>query len=681
MKKLVGAILFFFCFAALAKQPVMDSLFAVLKKQPRADTNKFSTLYEIAFQYNTAGDFSNSMAYLEKCQRIADSLKYSRGLAKVHNSIGVLYLVKGDIPKAIDHQLQSLKYYETYNDRNGIAKGYFNLGTMHFYNNNMNQALSCWKNSLRLYEALKNEFEIASVEGNLAAFYSNRRMFDSSEYFFKRVISYYEKSGMEDEAGMAYGNMGAVYMQKKDIKSALKYSFKALGIARRTNKKLDMALCYSNIGSIYAEMKKYREALAYNDSGLTCALSTGSREKIAAAYTALEETYLSMKNYKKADEYLHLYMLYNDSLHNENSMQAIAEMQARYESEKKEKEILLLSKDKQITNLSLKSIKDTIKRRRIIIYAMIAGLALVSVFAFFIFSNYKRKQKLNLALEETNLQLAAQNKLIEEKNLQISDSIEYASDIQRSVFPTEAEFKLLFPQSFVYYVPKDVVSGDFYWIASAASGEVPASVSSSRQSQAEPVRCLAVCDCTGHGVPGGFMTMMAFNLMENIAHDSAEIHPARFLDEINESLARTFVSQNQYTSSKFGLDISMICFDPVSMRLRYAGSHTPLCIVRNGTLTELKADNATPGITKEHFTEKEMTLEKGDMLYLFTDGFADQFGGAKREKFFSYRLKDMLVTISGNPVYEQKEMIARVNEEWKGKNEQTDDILLIGIRV
>jgi serine phosphatase RsbU (regulator of sigma subunit) len=223
----------------------------------------------------------------------------------------------------------------------------------------------------------------------------------------------------------------------------------------------------------------------------------------------------------------------------------------------------------------------------------------------------------------------------------------------------------LLPQSFILYKPKATVSGDFYWL-----GQVK-----------EKIIC-AVADCTGHGVPGAFMSLLGYNMLENAVKGIQEIKPAAILDTLSEEVKKRLTATDS-EETKHGMDIALISIDSSNNRLEFAGAHNSLYLVRNQEITELKADKMGIGANaKAAFSNHTLELKKGDMIYLFTDGFPDQIGGPKRKKFFYPPFKELLLQISSLDPEVQKLKLNETHNEWMGdKMDQTDDILIMGIRI
>lgn len=263
-------------------------------------------------------------------------------------------------------------------------------------------------------------------------------------------------------------------------------------------------------------------------------------------------------------------------------------------------------------------------------------------------------------------QIEEQKETLEEKNREITDSINYAKKIQSSLIPAESEFNSHFKDSFVLFKPKDIVSGDFYWI-----------------SRKEDKVFYATADCTGHGVPGGFMTMLGISFLDQIINESEIYEPGRILDILRERLIHTLKQSGSAGENKDGMDIVLCCIDLKTKKMNYAAGNNSLYVYRNNEFIEYKPDKQPCGFYPDPkpFTQKEIALQEGDIVYTFTDGFADQFGGPKGKKFKYRNLEQTITSLKDRSLSEQKKELDTVFENWRGHLEQVDDVCIIGVSI
>ncbi len=294
---------------------------------------------------------------------------------------------------------------------------------------------------------------------------------------------------------------------------------------------------------------------------------------------------------------------------------------------------------------------------------------------------YARDIRERLAMEA---EIQLQQNIIEEKNKDITDSINYAKRIQNAILPTEDDMAKIAPDHFVFYRPKDIVSGDLYWAASVNI--------TNESGEQEKLSLIAALDCTGHGVPGAFMSIVGHTILEQTLTDPSVTNPAGVLDYLNNGVIKTLKQKaDDDFSIKDGMDIAIVGINFSRRILEFAGANNPMYLVRDGNITVIDGDKQPIGAyLKESrlFKNNRMELQSGDCVYVFTDGIPDQFGGPKEKKFKYKQLQEMLKAHSGKPMKEQHIEIVKTIDDWMayptpggGANEQTDDILMIGVRI
>jgi serine phosphatase RsbU (regulator of sigma subunit) len=275
-------------------------------------------------------------------------------------------------------------------------------------------------------------------------------------------------------------------------------------------------------------------------------------------------------------------------------------------------------------------------------------------------------------LEEANVEIEAQRDLatgqrdqISAQKKEITDSIYYAERIQRSLLPPANILKMILPEHFILFKPRDIVSGDFYWVTEKTNKIY-----------------LAAVDCTGHGVPGAFMSMLGISFLNEILNKSEETGPEEILNQLRKYIIKALKQVGQQGESKDGMDMSIVVFDKTQKSLSFAGANNPLYFFRNGELKEIKGDKMPVGIHEKmnSFTCHSFDILRGDTFYIFSDGYADQFGGPRAKKFMYSNFKTLLQTLQTKSMREQAKILEDTIEAWKGDIDQIDDIVVIGIR-
>ncbi|HRH02832.1 MAG TPA: SpoIIE family protein phosphatase [Bacteroidia bacterium] len=265
-------------------------------------------------------------------------------------------------------------------------------------------------------------------------------------------------------------------------------------------------------------------------------------------------------------------------------------------------------------------------------------------------------------------EIESKNQILEVLYKQVTDSIRYAKRIQEAILPPQSILRIILPNSFILFKPKDIVSGDFYWVE-----------------QKNGKTLFSAVDCTGHGVPGAFMSIVAYNILKYVVNNNNETQPARILDALNIGVSETLHQSNSESQSRDGMDLALCAIDFAKKELQFAGAYNPLYLIRKGQLLEFKADKFPigyyTGTTAKPYKNNVIDLQSGDMIYIFSDGYVDQFGGPNGKKYMANRFRNLLLEICEKPVEEQKKILDNQLLDWQGVHEQVDDILVIGLKI
>ena len=323
----------------------------------------------------------------------------------------------------------------------------------------------------------------------------------------------------------------------------------------------------------------------------------------------------------------------------------------------------MILKDKVIGVITVQSYqKNRYTKQHLDILRTLANYTAIAFDNALLYDNMEGEVKARTA------EIEKQKIVLEDKNLKITDSINYAQRIQQAILPSQEMISAILPNSFIFFKPKDIVSGDFYWAHAIDKHQI----------------LFAAVDCTGHGVPGAFMSIMGYNLLEQIVKENKIYQPALILSELSKLVVNSLKQTDAIGSVKEGMDIALCKIDYKNLELEYAGAHNSLNLIRNGVLTETKANQRSIGISitsAVQFRNHKIKLEKGDCVYIFSDGYADQFGGKLNQKFFYQPFRELLVDIHQLSMEEQRLKLEKTISEWKGEREQTDDMLVIGVKI
>ena len=457
------------------------------------------------------------------------------------------------------------------------------------------------------------------------------------------------------------------------------------------------AYSLKNISLTYKELGDLNSSYDFANKSLAIAQNIGFPESIKNAAAILKEVAYYKKEFKQAYDLQELYYKMQDSISSLSIKEATLQKQFQYEYEKKllSDSIKNVEKEK-IVQAKIAAKDEKIKRQNTERYGLSGGVLVLLLFGSVIFKKYKESQKQKEIIN-------TQKEIVEAKTKEITDSINYAKNIQNSILPTEEEFESTLKNSFIYYQPKDIVAGDFYWMESPLQTSLIEGENSRYFSTSELNGTIyfAAADCTGHGVPGAMVSVVCNGALNRAIGEYNLKQPAEILNKVRELVIKTFERSGDESKLRDGMDIalcSLIFSESLEVSesyatLQYAGANNPLWIIRpinnhehqtsNVELIEIKADKQPIGkhFRKDNFTNHIVNLQKGDTIYIFTDGYADQFGGPKGKKMMSKPFKEFLLSIQDKNMQEQKIAVQTHFNKWKGDLEQVDDVCIIGVRI
>ena len=629
----------------------IDSLQKVLLIA-KNDSNKVKTLNKLSEYLAKVHLYDKALQKEKEAVLLAEKINFKKGAASAHGNMALILEDMGNYAEALKNDIEALKIYEEIGNKKGISYCHHNIGSIYYYQGNFTEALKNMRAGLKIKIEIGDSTGIADGYNNIGVVLEQLEKYEEALENYSYALKICEK--INDQQGIAYAfqNIANTYAKKSDFVHAMENHLKALKIEKEIDDKRGMVNSYINIGGLEILMKKYSEAEKYLKDGLAISLKFGFKEKIKSSYRDLAELYEKMNDYKKASEYLKLFAQMKDSINSAETATQIANLQNQYNLEKEEK-IRQLEEEKKDALAKQEKELTALKEFWAEIICGIIFLSITAI-AFVLYKRYKAKKKSSEELEE-------KNKIISEKNKDITDSINYAQRIQKALLASDNLLKKNLKEYFIFFRPKDIVSGDFYWAA-----------------EKDGRFYLAVCDSTGHGVPGAFMSLLNISFLNEAITERRIVNPNEIFNHVRQRLIENISSDG----AKDGMDGILICFDKSKNEIAYsAANNAPMLL--NGTLQELACDNMPVGAGEKNnsFSSNIISFQSNNILFLYTDGFADQFGGPKGKKFKYKQLNDKLFSISEKPLEEQKKFLEKTFDEWKGNLEQVDDICIIGVRV
>ncbi len=671
----------------------------------------------LAFNYNNIGivhkkqgNYHLAIKDYLKASEIFKEIGDKKSLGGTFHNVGNIQIHLGNFPDALKSHLQSLKVKEEIGDKYDIGASYLSVAIILKHQQNYSEALKYSIKSMEIRKEIEDKDGAANTGLVIGEIYQQMKNFNEAIKYFQISLKISEE--LEDSAGIekALSNIGDIYFYQNNFDEALKYDKRVLKISEKIGDMSQFASTNINIADVYTMQKNYPAARIHFMKGLNLSLESGEKTSVKDCYNGLGELSALEKDFKNAYKFYLLYSTYKDSLYNEAGTKEITEMQTKFETEKKELQIENLNKDNAFK-------ESEIKKQNLQKIAYGSGLILTLLLSMVIFRGYKQKKTANqiisaqkgevenqkFLVEEKNKNLEIAYLNIEEKNHEIMDSIRYAKRIQEAILPPKKIVKEYLEKSFILYKPKDIVAGDFYWMTPLPSKKGNPQIPVAGKEIGKPTPAgdgasvlFAACDCTGHGVPGAFMSILGHNGLNCCVKDFGLSKPAAILDKLCELIDEGF-SKSEIAIND-GMDIALCSLEfngpsgihsmppgdkPVLAILNYAGAGNSLYHIRGNCLTEFKADKQPIGkySYRKPFTNHIIELQKDDSFYIFTDGFADQFGGPKGKKFKYSQFEKILVTIATEPMEKQREILNETIESWKGELEQIDDICVIGVKI
>jgi serine phosphatase RsbU (regulator of sigma subunit) len=567
----------------------------------------------------------------------------------LQNNISIIYRNKTNYPKAIEYALKSLRIKEKIKEEQGVAYAYNTIGSIYKTQGNINEALYYYNKSLAVAQKRKDKELEAVLHMNIASCLVFQEKYSEA---FKRntlALKLYKELGDRSFEAECYFVFGDIYEKQGDNAIALQYYNRSLSIKKELGDAKIMAACFEGISGLFANLKQYEKALAYSDSARQIFTETQDPISLKNCYNRIAQIYAAMKQYPKAWQYQEMHNHLNDSIEKSLKDQSLLDAKTQLEVEKKESEFKIKSEQQRVKN------EEEKKRQRLFTYAITFILLLVSIFSFLLFKRFKLTSQQKKVIE-------AQKYLVEEKQKEILDSINYAKRIQETLITSRDFFKEHLNEHFIFFKPKDIVSGDFYWGI-----------------EKQGLIYLAVCDSTGHGVPGAFMSLLNIGFINEAINEQKLTAPNEIFNTVRKRLEETISKEGQ----KDGFDGILVCIDKARQQIRYAAANNAPVLVSNGHITELAKDRMPvgKGEKKDAFALHTIHYKSGDVLFLYTDGYADQFGGPKGKKFMYKPLNNLLLETVKNEPERAEQNLNENFEAWKGLLEQVDDVCIMGIRL
>lgn len=577
----------------------------------------FHSLIECSSANRLLGDFKEATKYIGEAHKIADSLNNSKMLAEVYNEQGLLQINIGDFPSARKCFLRVIGIKNLLNPNDSTLYGDYN---------------------------------------NLAISYAQTGDLPIAEKYFRSALQTAVKQNNISAIGNGFNNVGVIKIMQGELDSVLHYLYKGLTCRKKINELHSIAGSYNNLALYFRELKKRDIALKYADTSFKIATEIKGKSELLEVLDTYYHLYEDMGDYRKALSYYKEKQNYLKQIQDEKIEKQLAEYQAGLDLSKKQEEL-----NESKNQLLLKEAKES--QQRLKINLMLLALLTVVVAIVLVVNRNKKISAANKIISLQKEQVESQKLIIEEKHKDITDSINYAKKIQTALIISEKNLSTRVDNAFVIFKPRDIVSGDFYWYGENSGFKI-----------------LVVADCTGHGVPGALMSMIGITLLNQIVIEKGIVSPSEILNKLREGVITSLNLSGNATDERDGMDVSLIAWN--KDELWFAGANNPCLVVINNEVMELKPDKQPVGLHEQQKDFTQQCIKTGNIngIYLFTDGIVDQFGGQEGKKLKIKNFKHWINECSEYSASEQKKKLSEKFDNWKNQNEQTDDVLLIGLK-
>jgi len=626
------------------------------------------------------GNFTGSKEYFLKTLRIGEGLGDKVIITNMNNNLGEVSRRQGIYDKAVEYYLDALKASEEMGNKVAMAAIYNNIGLTHSALMNYDKAIENLLKSVSLKIELGDRPGLAGNYNNIGNIYLNLGEYDKANEYYLLCLEISKEFENNSSISTCYTNLGRLQRIMGNYDNALEYFLKSLKVKEELGENDGIAIVYNSIANLNLNiadssatinseerMKYLYSALWYGNKAYNLALEIGDLPVQNDASSSLMQTNTKLGRYREALKYAEIYIATQDSMFSESKTKALTEMSVKYEAEKKQLQLEKMEKQKELDDKIIEAQEAKNKKQQAIIISVIGGLVIVVVFSIILFRMFRQKRRANILLAEQNDRINQQNLLLSEQKKEITDSIRYAKRIQSALIPDAERNRGIFGDHFVLFRPKDIVSGDFYWGTGINGWHI-----------------VTLADCTGHGVPGAFMSVLGLSFLNEIARKKEITKASEIIEQLRVAIIEALQQRGAEGEQKDGMDVALCVINTHTNELQYCGANSNLILITgNRELREIASDKMPVAIYEnmKPFTNHVINLRKGDTLYLASDGFEDQFGGEEDKKFKRSRLKNLLAEISDKPMDEQKEILENTFEKWKGTKAQTDDVTILGIRI
>lgn len=586
-------------------------------------------------------------------------------IAEGQLDIGNTWFREGKYDNAMRKYIDAMQSFEKYSDSARMLKGYANMSKVYLAREEYIKAEGYLTDMLNMAKEINIPKEVAHAYNLLGSLHQSKGDLEKAGFYFQNALEI--NLTIENPSGIAHGynNMAILSYYEGDLDGAIAYFKRALDKRLEIKNPKHIAESYRNIGSVYFFEGQYEKSIQYFRESQQVAEKGNALKDVALAHRYISNAYENLNKADSALRYFQLFKYVEDSIARQDKDEMITDLEFKYQNEQLKRQNETLDHKQALHELKIEKLSKQKAHDQFKIIALSILFVLVLVFLGFIAYSLIVKSRLNRSLEKQKTVLEHKNEIIELKNKEILSSIAYAQNLQTSLLPPIDTFKDKLSEVALFFQPKDIVSGDFYWTYNT-----------------EKALYFAVGDCTGHGVPGAMLSVMSINILNTIVRQNPDIQTDALLRELNEEFTNYLYHSHQKRLD--GLDITLCKYTPDNHKVEFSGAVNSLLAKVQNEFKEIKATRRSiGGMSSETlpFERKTVEVQKGDVLFLYTDGYQDQFGGKEGKKFRRQNFRKLVQKIAPFSYETQEQLLAETLAEWQGAYEQVDDILVLGVKI
>ena len=621
------------------------------------DSTRIETLIRWSAFYGP-GESEQSLQKLNKALDLAIRSQQVRMQGKVIEEMGIVFSNNNNPDSSIYYYDIALQRYLSIGDSTGASKACYKIGRVYFYSSDFEKALEFFKRADTYNDNTRNPSLVSQATSKMAigVVYEEIDSLQLAIYYQELALKIKRENNLEIHIPVSLNNLAVLHGKTGNIGKARALLNESIEISERIGEYKALAFAQLTLGNLLMQEKRYPEAVSMMQKAISFWELSNSLRDLQEGYRSLYNAYKNIGDDSEALYYLEKTTSIKDSIYSEDRLLSMQEFDSKFKS--REKEMTIQNQKLQIEKeVREKELAEEQKTMQFYLFSSIIILLLLNgVYLVYIYLRKRRDQKLILI----------QKLELEEKNSEIVNSINYAKRLQEAILPDGVYFKNNFSDSFIYYQPKDIVAGDFYWFE-----------------KTKDTLLFAVADCTGHGVPGAIVSVVCSNALAKVVLEFGLTDPGEILDAVRKLIVEAFKKGGK--EMKDGMDISICALSLSSRTLKWAGANNPIWIVQkenDENIVEIKGDKQPVGdfVHQKKFTTHQVDITNGDSIYLFSDGYADQFGGEKGKKFKYQAFKKLLFDNRKKAMSEQLQVLSDTFNQWRGDYEQVDDVCVIGIR-